>query len=272
MKNSIKTIAVSAVIVGLAGFAWHESRVAHTAMDAYANESRARIQSQCYITDPKANPPCIVDLASLNRSVVQFGDSTRLKAVFEKARAGQPITIGAIGGSITQGAWATSAQNTYVGRIFGWWQATFPASKMTLINAGIGGTNSKFGNERVEKDLLQYKPDFVIIEFANNDASTPDFRESYKNLATTILNSPSHPAVLMLFTMDRKGNNSEDNQIPIGKELNLPMIALREAMLPVETSGQMNPVDRTADPIHPNDLGHEIIAQLVAYRLQSSLH
>ncbi len=228
--------------------------------------------SPCFISDPTASPACIVDGKVLARSIVQYGDDSRLKAVLAKAQSGQPIVIGAIGGSITQGAWATTAQNTYVGRVFGWWQASFPQSQVTLINAGIGKTNSKYGNQRVQRDLLQYNPDFVIIEFANNDAPTPDFQESYRQLAQTIMNAPSHPAVIMLFTMARDGSNSEDNQIPIGKELNLPMVALREAVYPEEQSGQLNPIDITADEIHPNDLGHQIIAQIVAYRILSAQH
>ncbi|MGS1045738.1 SGNH/GDSL hydrolase family protein [Burkholderia glumae] len=228
--------------------------------------------SQCFIEDPKANPTCIVDANTLKRSIIQYGDDSRLWKVFRKAEAGKPIVIAAIGGSITQGAWATSPDKNYVSRVFGWWQATFPKSKMTLVNAGIGQTDSKFGNERLQKDLLDKKPDFVITEWANNDAGTPEMRASYKKVVERILALPTHPAVLMLFTMDRKWSNSEDNQIPIGKELNVPMVALREAIMPIEKSGQMNPLDRTADPIHPNDLGHQIIAELVAYRLQSGLN
>jgi lysophospholipase L1-like esterase len=76
----------------------------------------------------------------------------------------------------------------------------------------------------------------------------------------------------MLFTMDRKWSSAEDNQIPIGRELGVPMIALREAIMPLEKAGKFDPMERTADPIHPNDLGHQIIAQLVAYRLQSGLN
>lgn len=227
---------------------------------------------QCFIHDPNANPNCIVNADTLNRSIIQYGDDSRLRAVFKKAEAGKPLVIAAIGGSITQGAWSTSADKNYVSRVFGWWQATFPKSKMTLINAGIGQTDSKFGEKRLDKDLLSYKPDFVITEWANNDAGTPEMRASYKRVVERIMKSPTHPAVLMLFTMDRKWSNSEDNQIPIGRELNLPMVALREAIMPEEKSGQMNPLDRTADPIHPNDLGHEIIAELVAYRLQSGLN
>ncbi|AOJ70867.1 hypothetical protein WS83_20460 [Burkholderia sp. MSMB2042] len=143
---------------------------------------------------------------------------------------------------------------------------------MKLINAGIGQTDSKFGEKRLQRDLLKYKPDFVITEWANNDAGTPEMRASYKRVVERILAAPNHPAVLMLFTMGRDWSNSEDNQIPIGRELNVPMIALRESIMPLEKAGKFNPVDRTADPVHPNDLGHQIIAQLVAYRLQSGLN
>lgn len=227
---------------------------------------------ECYITDPKLPQSCVVDPAALNRSVIQYGDDSRLWKVFEKARAGKPITIAAIGGSITQGAWATSQEKNYVGRVFGWWRATFPKSRMRLVNAGIGQTNSEYGDKRLQKDLLRYKPDFVITEWANNDAITPEMRASYKRVVQRILAAPNHPAVLMLFTMDRKWSSAEDNQIPIGRELGVPMIALREAIMPLEKSGKFDPMERTADPIHPNDLGHQIIAQLVAYRLQSGLN
>jgi lysophospholipase L1-like esterase len=143
---------------------------------------------------------------------------------------------------------------------------------MTLVNAGIGGTNSKYGNQRVQNDVLQYNPDFVIVEFANNDAPTPEFQASYRQLVQTIVDSPSHPAVLLMFTMDRNGANSEDNQIPVGRDMNLPMVGLREAIYPEEQAGKLNPADVTADEIHPNDLGHAIIAQLIAFRLQSALN
>ncbi|AXF09773.1 SGNH/GDSL hydrolase family protein [Paraburkholderia graminis] len=173
---------------------------------------------------------------------------------------------------MTQGAWATSQEKNYVGRVFGWWRATFPKSRMRLVNAGIGQTNSEYGDKRLQKDLLRYKPDFVITEWANNDAITPEMRASYKRVVQRILAAPNHPAVLMLFTMDRKWSSAEDNQIPIGRELGVPMIALREAIMPLEKAGKFDPMERTADPIHPNDLGHQIIAQLVAYRLQSGLN
>lgn len=112
----------------------------------------------------------------------------------------------------------------------------------------------------------------MVTEWANNDAITPEMRGSYRRVVQRILAAPNRPALLMLFTMDREWSSAEDNQVPIGRELNAPMVSLREAIMPVEKAGKFHPVQRTADPIHPNDLGHLIIAQLVAYRLQSGLN
>ncbi|MXP65533.1 SGNH/GDSL hydrolase family protein [Roseomonas sp. M0104] len=220
---------------------------------------------------PRAHPTCILDPQTLRRAVVQYGDDERLWEVLRRAEAGRPIVIAAIGGSVTQGAWATTPERTYVNRVFGWWRAAFPNAPMTLINAGIGRTDSLHGNKRLERDLLRCRPDFVITEWANNDAITLEMRASYRRLLTRILAAPSRPAVLMLFAMGRDGSSSEDNQVPVGRELGLPMVSLREAILPIERSGRMDPKHRTADAVHPNDLGHRIIARLVVHRLQSGL-
>lgn len=232
----------------------------------------AKAAQPCYVSDAKANPACIVDAAALNRSVVNYGDDARIKAVLAKAAAGQPITVAAIGGSVTQGAWCTEPQYCYVGRVFGWWQATFPQSKMTLINAGIGQTDSAFGAQRVQNDVLRYNPDFVVVDFDVNDQWNSNSTASYRDLVQQILNAPSHPAVVMLAVMDRSGHNAQDWHVPVMQEFNLPYVSEKNALLPEEQSGALNAVDITQDAVHPNDLGHEVLAELVAYRLQSAMH
>ena len=226
-------------------------------------------QSSCYIQDGST---CMVDASVLNRSVVNYGDDTRLKAVIAKAQAGQPLTIAAIGGSVTQGAWCTQPKFCYVNRVFGWWQATFPQSKMTLINAGIGQTDSAFGAQRVQHDVLQYNPDFVIVDFDVNDAWNSASTDSYRDLVNQILNAPSHPAVVMMAVMDRSGHNAQDWHVPVEQEFNLPYVSEKNALLPEEQAGTLNAVDITQDAVHPNDLGHAVLAELVAYRLQSAMH
>ena len=49
-----------------------------------------------------------------------------------------------------------------------WWNGQFSAGS-TLINAGIGATDSDYGCLRVQRDVLSQNPDLVIVEFAVND-------------------------------------------------------------------------------------------------------
>ena len=91
--------------------------------------------------------------------------------VLEKLRAGQPTTIAYFGGSITAGAGASNADKTsYRALMTQWLKDTFPQSQITEINAAIGGTGSDLGAFRNSYDVLRFKPDLVIVEYAVNDA------------------------------------------------------------------------------------------------------
>ena len=53
----------------------------------------------------------------------------RLKELFRRAAAGQELTIGFLGGSITQGSLSTQPGNAYAFRVYQWFVDTFPQSK-----------------------------------------------------------------------------------------------------------------------------------------------
>jgi len=88
-----------------------------------------------------------------------------LPFTFEKLKAGKNVTIVYLGGSITN-------HEGYRVYTTDWFKSQFPTSKITSINAGIGGTGSDLGVFRMKNDVLQYKPDLVFVEFAVNDANT----------------------------------------------------------------------------------------------------
>ena len=227
---------------------------------------------ECLIKNTEQPGKCVIDAAALARSVVNYGDSTRLKAMIARARAGKPINYVAIGGSVTQGAWATLPCAKYASRVDLWLEATFPNSKITYVNAGIGQTDSAFGLKRVDKDVISHHPDLVIVEFDVNDKWEKASTDSYRSLVKKILDQPNHPAVIMLAVMDRKGQNAQDWHMPVATEFNLPYLSEKNALLPLIQNGQLNGEDVTADAVHPNDLGHHVLAQLVAYRLLSNLN
>ena len=97
----------------------------------------------------------------------------RLKDCMKRAEAGEELTIGFLGGSITQGSLATTMENTYAYRVFTWWKQTFPKANVHYVNGGIGGTTSHYGVSRAVTDVLMYQPDFVAInEQISNFAQT----------------------------------------------------------------------------------------------------
>ncbi len=207
------------------------------------------------------------------QALVSSGSSARLWHVFARAESGRPLVIGAIGGSITQGAGASDPEHRLVNRVSGWWQSTFPGAPVQLINAGIGATGSDIGSYRVQRDLLAHQPDFVAVEYAVNDPSQADplHLAMFEGMLRQILASPKKPAVVLLFTMDRNGNNAQGWQSDIGRHYRLAMVSYRDAIWPEIEAGKMKLDDVFYDIIHPNDHGHQYCADFITSYLAAEL-
>ncbi|MGN0352555.1 MAG: SGNH/GDSL hydrolase family protein [Roseburia sp.] len=198
------------------------------------------------------------------RSVANRGNLKRLKDCMKRAEAGEAITIGFIGGSITQGSLATSDQKCYAYHVYSWWKEKFPNAKMEYVNAGIGGTTSQFGVARAEEDLLQKKPDFVIVEFSVNDKSTEHFMETYEGLVRKVLNAESHPAVLLVHSVYYdSGANAQLMHARIGRYYDLPCISMQSSVFPQVVNGKIPNREITPDDLHPNDTGHRLEAEII---------
>ncbi len=198
------------------------------------------------------------------------GDLTRLAAVMRRARAGEDITVGVIGGSITEGYSASNrAETSYACHMRNWWQERFPDSKVEYVNAGIGGTY--LGVHRVQEDLLEQKPDFVIVEFSVNDGNNQFFKISYDNLLRRILLDENEPALLLLFTTQENGTSAQVNDALLGFGYGLPMISYGNAVLPSIEAGEFAWKDISPDNVHPNDRGHAVIGELL-YRYLNDVY
>jgi lysophospholipase L1-like esterase len=209
--------------------------------------------------------------ALFSRSLVSLGDASRIQAALAKARKGQAVTIGVIGGSITQGAGASKPENRYGDRVAEWWRKTFPTAKVRFVNAGIGATGSSYGALRARRDLLSQQPDFVMVEYAVNDPNEKSSAETLEGLARQILREPNHPAVVLLFTMNQNGGNTQEWHAQVGRHYGLPMVSFRDALWPEIQAGRLKWSDVEADSVHPNDRGHDYAAQFVTRLLGSVL-
>ena len=92
----------------------------------------------------------------LQKGIMSAGNNLRLKKLIEKARSGAEVTVAAIGGSITEGAGASTYKECYAYRFMQGFRERFGAGDGTnvhFVNAGVGGTPSTFGLMRFDRDV-----------------------------------------------------------------------------------------------------------------------
>lgn len=220
--------------------------------------------------DPnEVDPNEMVDLENgitekmYGRAILNEGNPARLAAAMKKAQNGEKVTVGVIGGSITQGSSASNQNNCYASLFKKWWEEKFPSAEISFVNAGIGGTNSYLGVHRVDEQLLAHNPDVVIVEFSVNDTDKTMNKYSYDSLVRKILSHETNPAVMLLFTTQENGASLQDVHKEIGAAYDLPMISYREVVYPEVAAGTLDWKLISPDNIHPNDAGHGIIGQVV---------
>ena len=95
----------------------------------------------------------------------------------------KPITIVCLGDSVTQGCFECyldrdmvmhtvfDYENAYSTKLKKMLNLLYPSVQFNIINSGISGDCATGGLERLERDVLQYKPDLVVVGFALNDST-----------------------------------------------------------------------------------------------------
>ncbi len=243
----------------------------------------ATVNVRLYLNDgftaPPFEEPDPIDVGSpafkamIKKSLVSKGTDIRLKRVIERAKAGEDLTLAFIGGSITQGAGATPINTEcYARKTFESFEKKYmKGGKATYIKAGVGGTPSELGIVRYDRDVLsngKFSPDLVIVEYAVNDAGDETEGDCYEGLVRNILNSPSHPAVILIFAVFADDYNLEDRLIPIGERYGIPMTSVKRAVTPqfYLTKAEGRVLAKSSyfyDVYHPSNIGHIIMAECI---------
>lgn len=205
------------------------------------------------------------------RSVVSLGNTARLERVMARARRGEKIVVGVIGGSITAGAGASATEKRWADLVAGWWRERFPQAQVEYVNAGIGATGSDIGAHRAAVHLINKRPDFVVIEYAVNDSGSPIIRETVEGLVRQILTQPDDAAAMMLFTMNSAGQNVQAEHAVVGEHYGLPMVSFRDALWPEVEAKRIAWEDIEADEVHPSDRGHQYCAGFITHVLDEVL-
>lgn len=203
------------------------------------------------------------------KGMMNYGDFSRIKRAMAKAERGEEITVGFLGGSITQGCLSSVPETCYAYLVYEWWKKSFPKATVNYVNAGIGGTPSNFGVARVDDDLLRFKPDFSIVEFSVNDENNNYYMETYEGLVRHILSDGSDTGLMLVSNVKYDDMSSaEDRHLVIGKYYDLPHVSMKHSVYTEVASGNIPIREISQDDLHPNDAGHELLAELIITMLE----
>ena len=199
-----------------------------------------------------------------SKALSNRGNLTRIKNVMKKAAAGGKLKVGFLGGSITQGSVATSPDKCYAHKVYEWFLESFPSAEAEYINAGIGATDSQFGCARAYSDLLEFSPDICFVEFSVNDEANEHFQETYEGLVRKILSSdPSRALMLIHNVRYDDGGNAQLYHSKVARRYDVPSVSTRDVIYPELERGRFENSVITQDNLHPNDVGHSLVASVI---------
>ena len=105
----------------------------------------------------------------------------KIKAKQLNMLSNEPITIAFLGDSVTQGCFECyllnptkvetvyDYENSYSNKLKRMLHILYPRVQVNVINSGISGDNATNGIKRLDRDVLSYHPDLVVVGFALND-------------------------------------------------------------------------------------------------------
>ncbi len=236
------------------------------------------------IADVPKNPTYEEAVASdwyqtlLENAQVNLGNNKRLKAVIERAQAGEQITIASIGGSITEGAGATKYKECYAYQTYESFKNAYGAgdgSNVCFVNAGVGGTPSTFGLMRYQRDIVDRVtdedglPDVVMIEYSVNDGGEPTNHGCFESMVKQILQQPNEPVVILVFAVFPTGYTLQNELVKVGTTYDLMMVSTRDGAFRF-VGDKWTSEEFFYDIYHPTTLGHKVMADSIFATIQAA--
>ncbi len=189
---------------------------------------------------------------------------------------GKPVTIVCWGDSVTQGASPSSHDKCYVELFRNRLRVAYPEANITLINAGIGGSNTDSRRDGYESEVLAHKPDLITVEYVNDAGKSPEqIQANYTEFISRARQANPNVEFIILtphYVMpDWMGNFPNSipamraaaarNKVALGDTTNI-WANLRRIGVPYE-SLLANGIN------HPDDLGHEFFAATLMQLMSS---
>lgn len=176
------------------------------------------------------------------------------------------MNIAIIGGSITEGAGASGYKHSYVYRLQKYLMQEY--TEVNIKNLGAGGTASQFGVFRLKRDLKDFNPDIIIIEFAVNDRIYDSNSASiyFEGLIRACAKITSKIIIIDLPT------GMCDSCVSIHKKISyfydIPLIDVQDEVWKRIGKREFTWNEISIDNLHPNDRGHELYFEIIKEKLK----
>jgi acyl-CoA thioesterase-1 len=188
----------------------------------------------------------------------------------DKLITGTPVTIVALGDSLTQG-WMVS--KGYLDFLKEMLIITFPKSKLKIINSGIPGDTADSGLSRMKWDVFHYNPDCVFIQYALNDAFSGFSEQHFKNNIKGIIEKiREHGNTdIVLITSVYIGDNEDNRRVEryyhqlevLGGEYDIPVVLTHEYWKKKIQHGVIWESLVQFDYVHPTEKGYRLMAEAI---------
>lgn len=188
----------------------------------------------------------------------------------QKLSTGVPVTIVALGDSLTEGWMVSKGYIDYLEEML---HTKFPGNKLKLINRGIPGDTAQSGLYRMEWDVLHYKPDCVFIQYALNDAFSGFTEQQFKRNIKGIIDNvrDKSDADIVLITSVYIGDNEDNRHAEgyyrqmeaLGEEYRIPVVRTHEYWKKKIREGVVFGTLVQYDGVHPTEEGYKLMAEAV---------
>ncbi len=194
----------------------------------------------------------------------------------EKLKAGGPVNIVFLGGSITVGG---ASPKGYVSYVADWFKKSYPDAKINVFNAGISGTGSDFGAKRYDRDVLSKDPDLVLVEFCVNDG-TRDMTMHMERIVHKTWQKNPKTDLLFFYTLANTHLDSyKDGKLPpaasaherVAAFYGIPTVGTGLAAASKINAGEIKWDFFSKDGCHPTQDGYEIFDAAFASALPELL-
>lgn len=208
--------------------------------------------------------------ADVNKAALQSATARgNLDHSLARFSAGEKATVAFMGGSITE-------MNGYRPMVMQDLQTRFPDTEFQFVNAGIASTCSHTGAFRLPTDVLAFKPDLLLVEFAVNDDQDAghSFAEALRGMEGVVRSAktqlPEMDLVMVHFVNQGMLGLVQKDQVPTSiaaHETVADHYGVSTCNVAVELAKRIESGEsswKTYGGVHPQAPGNRIAADLVA--------